>query len=267
MKTATEPPVLELQGVDLPLQHRSTLPLVSDVNWSVYPGEYWVVAGLSGSGKSTLLAVAAGLERPLQGAVRIFGLEITDLIAEEWLDRRLKVGIVFEAGSRIFRDLTVFQNLSLPLCYHQDRQPDGVAAELRELLDWMQLTEVAQQTPGRIERRLRSRLGLARALALKPELLLVDNPLASLDVSEITWWLTQLDSLNQGHPWMQYRPVTLIITAHHLGSWVARASHFAVIHDRQWHPLGGPDDLRAIQSCEYQELLSFPGSAAPHPPV
>src|ERR1019366_797875 len=88
---------------------------------------------------------------------------------------------------------------------------EGCAA-VGELLECTELTRWAESTPGTLRRNWQKRAGLARALALKPEVLLVDNPLAGLDPRDIHWWLGFLDQLSKGHTVMQGRPMTLVVT-------------------------------------------------------
>ena len=82
--------------------------------WTVAAGDYWVVGGLPGTGKSDLLATAAGLQRPLRGTHLLFGEDLARLDEPALIQKRLRVGLVFENGGRLFNRLTVAENLALP---------------------------------------------------------------------------------------------------------------------------------------------------------
>src|SRR6185503_1839481 len=112
---STTQPILEMINVAVASAQSPVTPAVEGVDWRVSEGDYWVVAGLPGSGKSDLLATAAGLQRPLSGTHLLFGKEPTQSPESELLSERLRVGLVFENGGRLFNHLTVAENVALPL--------------------------------------------------------------------------------------------------------------------------------------------------------
>src|SRR5258708_751146 len=113
-------PVLEMIDVSVPSLHFPAVTVVDQVQWTVRRGESWVIGGLAASGKSDLLSTAAGLMRPQRGVIRLFGHDLRHLPEEERLPIQLRVGIVFGDGGRLFNQMTVAENLSLPLCYHRN---------------------------------------------------------------------------------------------------------------------------------------------------
>jgi len=102
----------------------------------------------------------------------------------------------------------------------------------------MELEPWAESMPGTLGRQWQKRTALARALILKPEVLLVDDPLAGLDLRHTNWWLKLLDHLSGGHPLLQGRGLTLVVSTSDLRPWKGRARQFAVLKERRFVVLG-----------------------------
>jgi ABC-type transporter Mla maintaining outer membrane lipid asymmetry ATPase subunit MlaF len=226
------------------------------INWTVNAGDYWVVAGLHGSGKSDFLMLAGGLMAPRQGRYRFFG-EAMPIFEEARLKERLRLGLVFDGG-HLFNHLTVAENVALPLRYHHNLSQGEAAAAVSELLECTELTPWAETTPGALGRGWQTRAGLARALALKPEVLLVDNPLAGLDPRHVHWWLSFLDQLSKGHSLTGGRPMTLVITTADISPWKGHARQFAHLKNRSFAVLGAWAQLEETTAKPVQELLTEP---------
>lgn len=247
--------VLEMVGLGVASVHAPTLVVVDDVKWTVRRGEYWILGGRSASGKSDMLATGAGLLRPHHGTHRLFGFEITHMHEEERLAIQLRVGMVFGSGGRLFSHLTVRENLSLPICYHRNCDPEASGDRVQSVLETLDLVGVAEKTPALLHQSLQQRVGLGRALVLKPELLFLDNPLASVDPREARWWLDFLDALSQGHPLLGGKGLTLVTGTDHLDPWLDRGHKFAVIHNRRFIEVGGRGDLAGSTDPRLRELL------------
>jgi len=229
-------PALQMEEVAVAPLQGGSVPTVEDLSWTVQPGDYWVVGGLQGTGKTDLLIFAAGLTYALRGRYRMFGLEMP-IFDEARLQERQRVGMVFDGG-QLVNHLTVRENVALPLRYHRDLSRAEAEPEVQALLEATELTPWADSTPGAISRHWHKRAGLARALALRPEILLVDNPLAGLDWVHTTWWLNCLQQLSRGHPCLKGRPVTLVATTTDLRPWRDHARQFAALNRRRFTVLG-----------------------------
>ena len=249
-------PAIEMTGVAVSALRDPDTMVAEGINWTVNVGDYWVVAGLHGSGKSDFLMLTGGLMAPRQGRYRFFGEEMP-IFEERRLKERLRLGVVFDGG-QLFNHLTVAENVALPLRYHHNLSQGEAAAAVSELLECTELTPWAEETPGALGRGWQKRAGLARALALKPEVLLVDNPLAGLDPRHVQWWLAFLDQLAQGYRLMGGRPVTLVVATSDAHPWKGHARQFASLRHRGFEVLGAWDQLEAASTELAQELLTEP---------
>ena len=227
--TTSGVPPIEMTGVAVGAMRDLDTLVAEDVNWSVAAGDFWVVAGLQRSGKSDFLMMTAGLMPPLRGTYRLFG-DPMSAEAEEDLHQRLRLGLVFDGG-QLFNQLTVAENIALPLRYHRALPAEQIAEQVNRLLELTELMPWANSTPGMLGRNWQKRAGLARALALHPEVLLLDNPLGGADTEHAGWWLNFLGQLSAGHEVMPgKRPTTLVVTADDVQPWRASARQFARLH-------------------------------------
>lgn len=245
---------LEMSGVAVASLQNTDEIVLEDINWSVAAGDYWAIGGLQGSGKSDFMAAAAGLMLPVHGVYRVFGHELKAGYEHEMLGVRLCIGLVFDGG-RLLHQLSLWQNIVLPVQYHKNLSQGATSAHAEALLKLTGLEPWADRSPGSVRRPLQQRVGLARALALKPEVLLLDHPLRGLDARETQWWLDLLDQLAAGHPVMGGRPMTLVIASDDLRPWKERARQFGILKNRTFKLLGGRAELAASAEPLLQDLL------------
>ena len=247
-------PAIEMTGVAVGAMRDPDTIVAEGINWTVNAGDYWVVAGLHGTGKSDFLMLTGGLMPPQRGRYQFFG-EAMPIFEEARLKERLRLGLVFDGG-RLLNHLTVAENVALPLRYHHNLSRAEAGAAVAELLERTELTPWAESTPGTLGHSWRKRAGLARALALQPEVLLVDNPLAGLDPRHAHWWLGFLDQLAKGHSLTNGRPVTLVVTTADIRPWKRHARQFAVLRNLGFVALGGWGQLEAASEELVRELLT-----------
>jgi phospholipid/cholesterol/gamma-HCH transport system ATP-binding protein len=247
---------IEMRGVSVGAMRDVSFIVVEDANWTVAPGEFWVIAGQQHSGKSDFLMLTAGLMTPVKGCCQLFGRD-TRTFGESELAERLRVGLVF-AGGQLFHHLTIRENVALPLQYHRNLSASAAAPEVQTLLELMELAPLADITPANVSSNWLQRAALARALALKPELLLLDNPLDRLDARHRQWWLRFLDRLWRGHHWLGNRPLTLVATTDDLRPWQNAQRKFALLHDKKFSPLGSWYDVEASSDPIVKELQAVP---------
>jgi ABC-type transporter Mla maintaining outer membrane lipid asymmetry ATPase subunit MlaF len=196
--------------------------------------------------------MAAGLMGPAAGTYKLFG-ETMPIFDEARLATRLRLGLVFDGG-QLFNHLTVWENVALPLRYHQDLTKAEAEQAVKKLLVATELEPWADSTPGAMGRHWQKRVGLARALSLEPELLLIDTPLSGLDLRHASWWTHFLEDLSKG--WvLGHGPVTLVVSAADLRPWQGQAHQYAIIRNKTFSVLGTWQQLEAASEELLKELL------------
>jgi ABC-type transporter Mla maintaining outer membrane lipid asymmetry ATPase subunit MlaF len=222
---------IEMRGVAFGAMSDQSATVAEDVNWTVNAGEFWVVAGGQRSGKTDFLMLTDGLLPPTRGTYRFFAEEMP-IFEDERLADRLRLGLVFDGG-QLFNHMTVAENVALPLRYHRNLAANDAAPRVQAMLELTELLPFASNSPTAIARNWQKRAGLARALILQPDVLLLDNPLTGLDARHATWWLSFLDRLARGQSGLRDKPMTIIATADDLRAWRGHAQRVACLSGKR----------------------------------
>ena len=172
-----QPPVISLHEVVKSFDGKVVL---SGVTFDVAAGETMVIMGGSGCGKSTLLRMIIGSFEPDSGSIKLWGQEVTTLAEAQLNDLRKRFGILFQSGA-LFNSMTIAQNVALPLEEHTQLDPLTIDIMVKIKLELVGLREHADKFPSQISGGMKKRAGLARALALDPQILFYDEPSAGLD--------------------------------------------------------------------------------------
>jgi len=170
-------PVARVAGLVKRFNERAVL---DGVDLEVFAGETMVVMGPSGCGKSTLLRHMIGSMWPDEGRVELFGQDLGALNDRELDSARKRFGILFQSGA-LFNSMTVGDNVALPLREHTNLDEDTIDIIVRIKLELVGLREALDRMPSEISGGMKKRAGLARAIALDPEILFYDEPSAGLD--------------------------------------------------------------------------------------
>jgi phospholipid/cholesterol/gamma-HCH transport system ATP-binding protein len=170
-------PVLVLRNVNKSFGAQLVL---AGISLTVVRGETLAVLGRSGTGKSVLLKLIIGLENMDAGSICIHGQEISGLALNEMNRLRVKMGFLFQ-NAALYDSLTVEQNVAFPLERHTKMSASERSARVKELLSSVGMEQDLKKLPSDISGGMQKRVGLARALALQPEILLLDEPTAGLD--------------------------------------------------------------------------------------
>jgi sulfate/thiosulfate transport system ATP-binding protein len=207
-----------------------TFDALDDVSLDVPTGSLAALLGPSGSGKSTLLRIVAGLERPDAGIVHIDGENVTGRSPQ---DR--EIGFVFQHYAA-FKHMTVWENVAFGLKIRK-RPKAEIKERVAELLDLVQLPGLAGRYPSQLSGGQRQRMGLARALAIEPKVLLLDEPFGALDARvrhELRVWLRRLHDKTH---------TTTVIVTHDQQEAMEVAETVAVMNHGQIEQVGGPIEL------------------------
>ena len=154
--------------------------ILDDISFHVLKGEVFVILGTSGSGKSTLLRHMIGLIKPSAGSIFVDGVDITTGDEDALSKLFTKIGVLFQ-GSALFGSMTLAENVALPLLEYTSFSKDVIAKLVHLNLCRFDLADYEEYTPSEISGGMKKRAGLARALALSPKILFLDEPTAGLD--------------------------------------------------------------------------------------
>jgi len=171
-------PVISIQGL---YKSFGDLEVLRGIDLDVYKGENVVVLGRSGSGKSVLIKIISGLLLPDKGIVKVLGKEVEKLNDLEMRELRMKIGFSFQS-SALYDSMNVRENLEFPLIRTNRTIPKKELDQMvEETLDAVGLSDKINQMPADLSGGQRKRIGIARTLMLKPEIMLYDEPTAGLD--------------------------------------------------------------------------------------
>lgn len=171
-------PVISIRGL---VKSFGDMTVLKKVDMDLYQGENLVVLGRSGTGKSVLIKIISGLLKPDRGQVNVLGQEVGHLSGRQLRDLRQKIGFSFQ-HSALYDSMTVRENLTFPLVRnmrHLKRKEINQAVE--EVLEAVGLSQAINQMPSELSGGQRKRIGIARTLIMKPEIMLYDEPTAGLD--------------------------------------------------------------------------------------
>jgi len=226
------------------------IPVLQQVNLTANPAEILVLLGASGSGKTTLLRTINGLAKPDQGKVEVAGEDIADL---DPTTLRRSIGYVIQ-GAALFPHMTVDENIStVPKLL--DWTPTRIEPRVDELLRLVQLDpgHYRRRFPAELSGGEKQRIGVARALAAKPKLLLMDEPFGALDP-------VTRDQLQNDFKELQRRlELTVILVTHDITEALLLADRIAILADGQVAQVGTPKEILDNPASAYiEELLQTP---------
>jgi phospholipid/cholesterol/gamma-HCH transport system ATP-binding protein len=221
--------------------------VLQDINLSVAPGEAICIVGRSGTGKSVTLKLIIALIKPDAGHIWIDGEDITRLEDNELSRVRRKMGFLFQ-NAALFDFLTLYDNLALPLRRLTRKSDQEIDEIIDRVLHQVGLGGDLEKMPLELSGGMKKRAGLARALVLEPEILMVDEPSSGLDritASEIDDLLIE-----------QKRRTTMIIVTHDVHGARRIGDRFAVLDQGRLAALGKPEDLKEHENETVRKLVT-----------
>ncbi|WP_375443311.1 ABC transporter ATP-binding protein [uncultured Fibrella sp.] len=221
------------------------------VDLDLYKGENLVVLGRSGTGKSVLIKVVVGLLKPDSGTVKVLDEDVTALGSIELDKLRLKVGFSFQ-NSALYDSMTVRENLEFPLVRNvRNLTRAEINKQVEEALDNVGLKQAINQVPSELSGGQRKRIGIARTLILKPEIMLYDEPTAGLDpitCTEINSLINEVQERNGA---------SSIIITHDLTCAKTVGDRVAMLFDGQFQRIGTFDEVFATDDERVQQFYHY----------
>lgn len=226
--------------------------ILDNLTFDITRGEAFCLLGRSGSGKSITLKHMIGLIRPDSGEIYVEGEAVTHLRSRDLARVRKRIGFLFQY-SALFDSITVGDNVAFPLRWHTDLSGREIRDRATELLDQVGLAADYDKMPTDLSGGMRKRVGLARALALDPPILLVDEPSSGLDPitsAEIDDLLLRMK---------QHKGTTLVVVTHNIPSAQRIGDELALIENGNIVERGSPDELRASRNDTVRHFMSATG--------
>jgi phospholipid/cholesterol/gamma-HCH transport system ATP-binding protein len=223
--------------------------VLQGVDLTIEAGEILTILGGSGTGKSVLLKLIIGLLKPDAGEILIEGQDIVPLREEELLKVRQKVGMLFQ-GAALFDSLSVKENVAFPLREHTLMAEAEIGSRVAEVLALVGMTGMEEKFPAELSGGMRKRVGLARAVALTPRVVLYDEPTTGLDprnVDKINELITALRAKLQ---------VTSVVVTHDLQSAFRISDRVALLSGGQIAATGPPGEIAQRDDPVVREFLA-----------
>jgi phospholipid/cholesterol/gamma-HCH transport system ATP-binding protein len=223
--------------------------VLDNLNLTITTGETKVIIGRSGCGKSVLLKHIIGLLKPEAGQVIIDGEDITKMNEKELSRIRLKFGMLFQ-GAALFDSLNVGENVGFTLREHSDFSETEIHKRVKESLALVGLKEIEELMPAELSGGMRKRVGLARALALDPEIVLFDEPTSGLDpvMADTVDNLIEQTQKDLG--------ITFVVISHDIASTFKIAHNIGMIYEGRLIEYGPKEKVRNSQNPILRQFFS-----------
>lgn len=219
------------------------------IDLQIVKGAITYIIGPSGTGKSVLLKQICGLMPPTSGKVYVDGRDLTAMRRNELVEMRKKFGILFQ-NAALFDSMTVAQNVAFPLKEHTKKSKGEIAEIVTEKLRLVGLRDVEDKMPSELSGGMRKRVGLARAIALEPEIILYDEPTTGLDPI----MCDAVDSLI--HDTQKHLGITSVVISHDIESTLKIADYIAMLYDGKVVLYGTADDFKNTDNPYVRQFFS-----------
>jgi ABC-type transporter Mla maintaining outer membrane lipid asymmetry ATPase subunit MlaF len=241
----TDPPVVELIDVYKPFGAK---PVLKGVSFPIYPRRITVIIGASGSGKSVIIKHIMGLFKPDRGQIRVFGQDIVPMKDRELNEMRKHFGLLFQ-GAALLDWLSVHDNVAFPL-RERGHVPRG---ELRDrvldILERLNLHDIMHRMPGEISAGQRKRVGLARAIVMKPDIMIYDEPTTGQDPLRTR----DIDDMIQQT--QERFDITSVVISHDMASTFRIGHMITMLYQGRIVAFGSPAELRASRDPHVQRFI------------
>lgn len=222
--------------------------VLDGLDLDIFSGEVITIIGESGSGKSILLKAMMGLIEPDGGTIRFDGNEVTGQTEQQWVATRQRIGMLFQE-SALFDSLDVFENVGYALREQTSMTDDEIARRVSETLSLVALPGIEHMAPSDLSGGMRKRVALARAVAVRPEIVFYDEPAEGLDPINVTRVNRLLLGLKES------LEVTSVVVTHNLKAAFAISDRLALIHDGRVVATGAPESLLESDDPVVREFI------------
>jgi phospholipid/cholesterol/gamma-HCH transport system ATP-binding protein len=219
------------------------------IDLKIVKGAITYIIGPSGTGKSVLLKQLCGLMPPTSGKVFVNGRDLTLMKRNELVEMRKKFGILFQ-NAALFDSMTVFENVAFPLKEHTKKSKAEIQKIVTEKLRMVGLRDVEHKMPSELSGGMRKRVGLARAIALDPEIILYDEPTTGLDPI----MCDVVDNLI--HDTQKQLGVTSVVISHDIDSTLKIADYIAMLYDGKVVHSGSAEDFKNTDNPYVKQFFS-----------
>lgn len=237
-------PIIEIKNVYKSFNNH---PVLDDINLSVQDGEIISLLGASGTGKSVLLKELIGLIKPDKGDIFVLGKNVAQMNEDALIKLRVHVGMLFQ-GAALFDSLTVFENIAYPLREHLHLSEAEIRSRVSEKLQLVGLKGIEAKMPEELSGGMKKRVGLARAIATDPEIILYDEPTTGLDpmtAQRINVLIMELQ---------KKLGITTIVVTHDLHCVKTVSDRIAMLHEGKIIVVG---TWQEIALCPLKEVKDF----------
>ncbi len=246
-EAASRDPIVVVEDLTTTYDGKTVL---EGVSFEVYRGERFLILGESGCGKSTLLKHMLGLAQPTSGRVTIEGVDIVGAEEEDLERLRLRCGVLFQSGG-LFGSMTLFDNVAMPLREHTDLPESMIRDIVRMKLGMVELSGFDNHLPAELSGGMKKRGGIARAMAMDPEILFLDEPSAALDPVTAAELDLLIEEINEG------MGTTMVIVTQDLSSVLEIGSRCIVIGKKERGIIAQGDPRRLREEATDQRVLGF----------
>ncbi len=247
MENATEQHIMI--GFDNIVKRFGTRTVLKGLSFEVMRGEILFILGTSGTGKSVLLKNLVGLIRPDQGCIWVDDQEVSQLSEVEYLEVRKKCGMVFQHPA-LFDSLSVFENVAFGLRKNFHMTEAEIAERVHSSLAAVHLSKIDEKLPNEISYGMQKRVSLARTLALRPQILLFDEPTTGLDPVTTAAINNLIEELSREFE------TTSVVVSHDMTCALAIADRIIVLDQGLIVDQGTPDELRKSKVPLVQDFLA-----------
>jgi len=249
---ATNTTTIDIEGI---VKHFGDQLVLDELSLEVRHGETLVIIGGSGCGKSVLLKHMIGILKPERGRILVNGTDIVPLGERRLLEIRSQFGMVFQ-GAALFDSLNVWENVAFSLTEHKRLPPKAIDERVKYCLDLVGLSGAGEKSPAELSGGMRKRVGVARAIAHEPKIILYDEPTTGLD--PVTGD-TINDLILRAREKMA---VTTVAVTHDLHSARKIADRIAMMHHGKIVAVGTPAEIGKLDDPIVKEFISTSGTAS-----